>query len=65
MTTSLSAYPRITNRVRPPRVLEIHRPRGATVGGAKDARSHRRTVEAALGLMEEAKAPARARLDDA
>jgi D-proline reductase (dithiol) PrdB len=51
-TVCLANAPVPTQRVRPPRVLMVGAPRGATVGPAGDRAAQAAVVRAALGLLQ-------------
>ncbi len=55
-TVSLSNLKGATLRVKPPRTLLTHLPRGQTVGAAGDVPTQRAVVRAALELLEMASA---------
>jgi hypothetical protein len=62
-TASLSVSPKVTARVRPPRVLQVPGPRGTTVGPAHDRAEQLKRVTRTLRLIDELTDPGIVTLD--
>jgi len=50
-TVSISLLREVTERVRPPRALDVDRPLGYPLGAPHDTRLHMRIITAALELL--------------